>query len=407
MKSKILKSIPLLLFVVIGYFSCSEGFNGQFPVNKTTPSQVRVLADGIANFPGGATITYQLPDETDLLYVKAIYQLPNGSVQEEKSSVFSNSITLRGFGKSATAQVQLITVDRSRNESLPLIVEIHPEESPIYEVFRSLEPHESWGGFTLGWNNPLKENIIVSVIRRNDENVYENIETFYSEAEISNQSVRGLDSVRADFGIFIRDVYDNYTDTLKLSMKPWYEVMLDRSKFIAVPRSTKFTISPYGTSDLSVLWDGIVTDNSTYGLYYYSAGTNLPYFAINLGVKAKLSRFRYWSRSDYYFRLHSAKEILMYGTNDPAVGNNPESNNSEWILLNPEVFVSVRPSGLDTSVPATGEDYEYALEGEEWEFPLEAPAVQWVRFQQLSTWTGTMAMTINEIRFWGDPNFQE
>jgi hypothetical protein len=103
----------------------------------------------------------------------------------------------------------------------------------------------------------------------------------------------------------------------------------------------------------------------------------------------------------------------MYGTNDPAVGNNPESDNSEWILLNPKIgddiinFVSVRPSGSDTSLPAAGEDYEYALEGEEWEFPLDTPPVQWVRFQQLSTWTGTMAMTVNEIRFWGDPNFKE
>ena len=400
---KMLIRISLLLFVVTGFAGCSEEFNGQFPVNKATPSQVTVLPDGVTNFAGGATITYQLPDETDLLYVKAVYQLPDGSMREEKASAFSNSVTLRGFGRSTVAYVKLITVDRSRNESQPVEVEIHTEDSPIYGIFESLDVNEGWGGFTLQWNNPLKENIVVSVMRLNDENVYENIETFYSAATSVYQPVRGLDPIPADFGIFVRDTYQNYTDTLKLNMKPWFEMMLDRNKFIPIPLSSKFTISVYGTSNLTVLWDGIVTNNGPNGIYYINAGAYNPYFAINLGVKAKLSRFRYWSRTDYYFRLHSAKEIQIYGTNDPLVGNNPESDNSEWILLNPEIFVSVRPSGLDPSVPATGEDYDYALDGEEWEFPWEVPAVQWLRFQQLSTWTGTMAMTCNEIRFWGEP----
>ena len=404
MKS-LFKKILLPLFVVIWCVGCSEEYNGQFPVSKKTPAQVTLLPDGVENFPGGATITYLLPDETDLLYVKAVCQLPDGSVQEERASVFANNITLRGFGRSTTAKVQLITVDRSRNESLPVEVDIHPEDSPIYEIFGSLDVDESWGGFTVRWNNPLKENIVVSVLHLNEENVYENIETFYSEAAEAYQSVRGLDSIRADFGIYVRDVYNNYTDTLKISLRPWYEMMLDKSKFIGIPLSNKFTISPYGTANMNVMWDDIVTAYAVANLYYINPGTDPPYFSVNLGVKAKLSRFRYWARSDYYFRLHHAKEILMYGTNDPAVGNNPESDNSQWILLNPEVFESIRPSGLDPSVPATGEDYDYAFAGEEWEFPMEAPAVQWIRFYQVSSWTGTFGLMCQEITFWGDTSF--
>jgi hypothetical protein len=385
---------------------CSEEFTGQFPIDKTPPSPVTVIPDGIVNFPGGAVITYQLPDETDLLYVKAVYTLPDGSRQEVKASSFSSSLTVKGFGRGTSTKVQLISVDRSRNESRPVEVEIHPEDSPIYDIFSSIEVTESWGGFLLRWDNPMKEDIVLSVFRKSEEGVFENIENFYSSAVTVSQSVRGQDAVMTEFGISVRDTYSNFTDTLIMSMKPWYEMMLDRSKFIAIPRSAKFTISQYGNSNMNILWDGVVTDVTSAGIYYFNTGTYQPYFAINLGTKAKLSRFRYWSRSDYYFRLHSAKEIQIYGTNDPVVGNNPESDDSEWMLLNPEVFVSVRPSGLNTSVPATDEDYAYALEGEEWEIPLEAPAVQYVRFKQLSSWTGTMALTCSEIRFWGDPSFQ-
>jgi hypothetical protein len=394
----------LMLFV-----ACSEDFTGQFPVDKTPPSPVTVAPDGVVNFPGGATITYQLPDETDLLYVKAVYRLPNGTVQEAKASAFSSSLTIKGFGKGVATKVQLVSVDRSRNESQSVEVDIHPEDSPIYAIYASIVASESWGGFVLHWDNPMKEDVVVSVLRKNDEGAFENIETFYSSAMTVLQSVRGLDSIRADFGICVRDAYSNFTDTLNVSIKPWFEVMLDRSKFIAIPRSAKFTISAYGTSNMNVMWNGIVTDNGTGGIYYMNVGNYQPYFAINLGEKAKLSRFRYWSRSDCYFRLHSAKEIQMFGTNDPAVANNPESEDSEWTLLNPEIYVSIRPSGLDPSVYVVvgDEDYEYALAGEEWEFPLDAPAVQYVRFKQLSSWTGTSALTCNEIRFWGDPSFQE
>ena len=93
----------------------------------------------------------------------------------------------------------------------------------------------------------------------------------------------------------------------------------------------------------------------------------------------------------------------MYGTNDPLVGDDPESDHSQWILLNPEPFLSIRPSGADESVPATGEDFDYAYAGQEWEFPLDVPAVRWVRFVQLESWSGSTGLSCMEIRFWGNP----
>jgi len=399
MKS-LLKRITLFLSVAMLCAGCSEEFNGQFPVKTTPPAQVTLLPDGVANFPGGATITFQLPDETDLLYVKAVYQLPNGSIREEKVSSFSNSLTVRGFGRSKVARIQLISVDRSRNESQPVEVEIHPEDSPIYGIFESLDVNESWGGISLRWDNPLKENIVVSVLRRNDQNDCENIENFYSNAAKIRQAVRGLDPIMTEFEFYVRDMYGNQTDTLKAALQPWVEIMLDKKKFVAIPLASNLAISPYGSGNMSFMWDGRVA-LTTSNLFYINPGTVQPFFAINLGEKAKLSRFTYVGRTDYFFRLHHAKEIQMYGTNDPLVGNNPNSSNSDWILLNPEIFVSVRPSGENVSIPATGEDYDYAFAGEEFEFTLDVSAVQWVRFFQVSSWTGTNGLWCQEITFWG------
>jgi hypothetical protein len=248
----------------------------------------------------------------------------------------------------------------------------------------------------------------VSVFKKNEAGGFESVENFYSSAATVKQSVRGQEAVSTEFGISVRDYYNNFTDTLTVSLTPWHEVQLDKNNFIAIPNSRKFTVSQWGNGNQNCLWDGIVNVVTAASLFFYDPNTgNIPpYFAVNLGTKVKLSRFRYWSRHDYYFRLYSAKEIWIYGTNDPAVGENPESDHSEWIPLHSEVFVSVRPSGTDVSVPAAGEDYEYGLAGEEWEFPLDAPAVQYVRFLQLSNWTGSTGLHIAELRFWGDPNVQ-
>jgi hypothetical protein len=116
--------------------------------------------------------------------------------------------------------------------------------------------------------------------------------------------------------------------------------------------------------------------------------------------------FRIWFRHDFFFRLSHPKVIQIYGTNDPAIGNDPESPNSAWIKLNPEPFVSIRPSGVTVSadeipVDNGSVDYDYALAGEEYIFPSDAPVVQWFRFESLEAWTSNVNLQLMEIRFWG------
>ncbi|GHV67327.1 hypothetical protein FACS1894199_12590 [Bacteroidia bacterium] len=406
MKSKIKQSIFAVLSCGLLFSACAEDERGQFPTDSTAPQQVSNPA--VVNFPGGATITYQLPDESDLLYVKCIYQLSNGSTQEVRSSVFSNSLTVRGYGKSTSTTVKLVSVDRSRNESQPVEVEIHPEDSPIYALFESLDVNEDWGGFTIRWDNPLKEYIVLSVSLQNKQGVYENIETFYSSAQNALQAVRGLESVATNIAISVRDYDDNSTDTLKMTLTPWYETQLDKSKFVGMPTSAKFTLSVYSASSINCLWDGNLLNLSTaYMTWYYNIGTYQPYVDVYLGVKAKLSRLRFWGREDYYFRLHHPKYVRVFGTDDPAVGTNPESLDSEWTELSqPPYYESIRPSGADISVVAVAgsEDYEYAWAGEEILIPLDAPEVRYVRFKSLETWSGTLGFQLMELSFWGNPN---
>ena len=39
--------------------------------------------------------------------------------------------------------------------------------------------------------------------------------------------------------------------------------------------------------------------------------------------------------------------------------------------------------------------------GEEFEFPIEAPAVRYVRFKLISSWSGSDGVNLQEVQFWG------
>jgi len=389
-----------MALVIISLTDCKEESIGQFPVDNTAPRPVSdVVVDNIA---GGAQIFYQLPEEEDLLYVQAVYALPNGTTGRTKTSVFSNSMLIKGFAKSEKAVVQMVSVDRSRNESTPVRVDIEPLDSPIYEILDSLEVQESFGGFKLTWPNPLKEDIVLGVLKKSDTtNELDYVENVYSSQAFVETAIRGLDSVRATFCFFIRDIYENSTDTLEMSLKPYFEEEIPKTGFSGLRLSSWFKLHSYG-GGVDKMWDGITNVNNN--VYYIQTGNEImPYFTIDLGVKAKLSRFRLWQRRDFLFALHNPRMFEWYGTNDLAVANDAETlgweDHPAWIRLS--ACESKRPSGGKEGDPVTAEDVAYAEAGEEFEFPLDAPAVRYLRFKLISTWSGSSGLHIGELTFWG------
>jgi len=390
-----------MALVIIFLTDCKEEPIGQFPVDNTAPRPVSGVV--VNNIAGGAQISYQLPEEEDLLYVQAVYALPNGTTGRTKTSVFSNSMLIKGFAKSEKAVVQLVSVDRSRNESTPVRVDIEPLDSPIYEILDSLEVQESFGGFKLTWPNPLKEDIVLGVLKKNETtNELDYVENVYSSQAFVETAIRGLDSVQATFCFFIRDIYENSTDTLEMSLKPYFEEEIPKSGFAGLSLSSRFTLHSYGGKDISKLWNNVT--NVDDDVYYIQTGNEImPYFTIDMGVKAKLSRFRLWQRVNYLFALHNPKMFEWYGTNDPAAANDAETLGWEdfpaWIKLSS--FESKRPSGGQEGDPVTAEDEAYAKAGEEFEFPLDAPAMRYLRFKLISTWSGSSGLHIGELTFWG------
>jgi hypothetical protein len=389
--------IAILSFFLTVCWGCKEEYIGQYPVDHTPPAPVSKVI--VENLNGKTIITYALPEEDDLLFVKAVYTSSTGKRVETPSSAYTNSVVLKGFGKSEKVQVQLISVDKSYNESTPVTVEIEPDDSPIYEIINTLVLIESFGGIKLSWKNPLGEEIVFGALMRDDEGNFKHIETIYSTESEAIRAIRGLDAKPIDFAFYIRDMYYNYTDTVYAQLTPLFETELDKSNFMALRISPLFTFHGYGGTRMSAMWDNIynVDDNLC---YLVGPIDEKIYFGFDMGIEAKVSRFRLWTRLNWMYQLHHIRYFEIWGTNDPAATTDPDSWDGWYKIMDCE---SLRPSGLAGGVPPTAEERELLLEGEEFEVSESAPTFRYMKIKVNETWTRSPSMFINEITIWGTP----
>src|SRR5690606_29745287 len=117
--------IVLLSCVVI---ACQE--REYLPISGSVGKPDKVTDVGVRSVPGGAVINYKVPNDNNILGVKAVYQR-NGKKVETLVSFYDNILNIEGFVDNASHLVQLITVNRALEESEPVEVSFTPLEAPI------------------------------------------------------------------------------------------------------------------------------------------------------------------------------------------------------------------------------------------------------------------------------------
>lgn len=371
---------------------CEEEIIRQIPVDHIAPQQVTNVQ--VENLPGKVKIKYTLPDETDLLYVKAVYENSQGQIKEVKASSFKNNLEIVGFGLSKKQMISLISVDRSQNESESVAVEIEPLDSPIYNVLNTLSVSDSWGGVKFTWENPEREELVVEVLNRDEEGVYKHLDAFYSSFSSESRAIRGLDTIPYQLAYFIRDSYGNYTDTLKTTQIPLFEMELPGKLFKICALPTGYELSVWGSG-----FESLFNYDYTGPSYYIAPGSKPePYFTFDMQKTYLLSRFKVWPRcGGFEFGLHNPKDYEIWGSNDPDADRNPDSWDGWEKLVECHEYV---PSGNPPS-SATNEDKEYFRRGQEYEF-TSTKGYRFLRFKVIGlSWGGSTGLQLMELRFWG------
>lgn len=374
--------LPFLLLLS----GCEELEKG--PLTRDTVAPMAISDPVIENRPGGAVITYTLPDETDLLYVKAEYTLTNGRKVETRSSVYSNYLKIEGFGDTNEHEVKLYTIDRSENRSTPLFVNIKPEIPGVFSVKESIRIVSDFGGVRYNWSNPDSCALAFIILAEDSLGALSPIETVYSGVIDGTYNLRGFKPEEKLFGVVLRDHWDNYSDTLKTTLVPMFEEKLDNRNFQTIILEGDANLNNFD-GRYEYLFDG---DVNTFG--HTQAGTGWPqYFTIDLGVTARLSRFIMVQRQDnMLFRWGNPRLSEIWGRSTKPANGSWDG----WTKLRD--CVSIRPTLVGGS---PSEDEKKYREGDEYSFKLEDPEVRYIRIQVNETWDKTGFFHIGELIFFG------
>src|SRR5690606_10160762 len=127
---------------------------------------------------------------------------------------YNNNITLEGFAEAKDYQVLLYAVSKGGKKSVPVAVTITPLEPPVMSVLQSLSMGITFGGVFVNFENENEADIKINVIATDSQGAFQPAETFYTKSKNGTFSVRGFEPVKRTFGAFIRDRWDNYSDTV-------------------------------------------------------------------------------------------------------------------------------------------------------------------------------------------------
>lgn len=394
-----------LFLTVLFLFSCKDVEQGPIDHDGIAPGQVTDIH--IKPLPGGAEISYQLPDDTDLLYVEAVYRLPNGEENKVNASYNFRSIKVEGFPKIQEYEATLTCVDRSGNRSQPQLVKFTPETPPMLTAFESLEVVPDFGGLNIKWKNPSGANLAVMIYRKDSVGDDVNIDAIYSTSTSGNYSVRGLDTIYSEFSVKIRDKWNNFSEPLRKEFSPIYEVKINKNDFRAL---TKDFDGPEDHlkddhGNIPKLWDNTFQNN----VFGASIAPWYTSFSITLDTKkfVRMSRFVIWQYGwpgslDYghYYYGGNGRHYQLWGTTK----ENPSADMADWFLIVdcPIIKPSGRPNGYGRDY-MSDEDYDLAKNrGHEFLVPLSTPPIRLLRLMSLEGFEGTLACP-SEIDVYGDP----
>jgi hypothetical protein len=226
-------------------------------------------------------------------------------------------------------------------------------------------------------------------------------------------SRRGLQPKEYTFGVYIKDRWNNKSDTLVKSLTPIEEVEIPKDRF-SNPKFPGDCWEPVGNMNnyrFEQLWDNrMVTD----GDGFFASTTTYPipqHFSINLGRKVIISRFQVFPRNSEVYFGDAPRTWELWGSDNPPA----DGSWNNWYLLG--TYHQAKPSGYGDGAevgPVTAEDTEYfKWSGGDYELqitdetPNAAMILSHIRFKTLSTFatygteTKTTSVIIGELTFFG------
>jgi hypothetical protein len=341
-------------------------------------------------------VNYKIPPINDIIEIKAVYTLTTGQKRESSTSFYTSFMTIDGYNDTDEHEAEIYTINRAREMSDPVRFKFRPGESSLSKTTKSMRILSDFGGVNFSWINPDKAMLIFEFYTENEYGEMITMDIASSTVDSTDISFRGYDTIPCRFAVNVRDNFGNSSGMIYPeggTVTPIYEMKLDK----------KIQRAMIIAGDVSWdNWEGklayTIDDDAT--TMNHSNNNTVPgaSFTIDLGKKAKVSRFLLFHRqsSDFYLYRDGNFQIFEVYSSDEE-GDSPNGDWSAWTLR--KVCTVTIPSG--SSTPTT-DDIAQGKQGFNFSLPLDMPPVRYLRFKVLKIWnSGYTFSYVGEITTYG------
>lgn len=376
---------------------------------SVVPAQVTIT--DVVNRSGQAIIYYDLPNDKNLKYVKAVFTPREGDEMSVNASYFTDSLIVNGFKEAGEYEVYLYSVSFGENYSEPVKVKVNPETPPYQLVARTLKCVQSFGGVNVSYENPTKADLAVSVEKLESDGTWSEVYTNYSSVDKVTFSARGQESVRSTFRVAVTNHWGDISYSPEYDITPLYETMCDKSLFKGmILGGDIWEIHSWGGASnynsMECAFDGSYKRSAP--IFQTKVGSLPMSWSIDLGKEYVLSRYKFYACQGFkaahprIFEIYGAKALNP----DPSVELVDAFGRVDPYFTLLGRFESFRPSGITVPAsmePMTAEDILLINNGEEFEFPIGLESVRYIRIRVMSTWDMIYSLEVPEIDLFGAP----
>lgn len=398
MKKQLNKAVLFLLFIFAAILSCSDHED----LDTSPPGVLSNVSVTPTN--GGGIISYTLPSDDDILYVKAVYTNSQGEEVFRVSSKHNTSVEITGLSQLTPVNVKLFVVDLNENVSETVSIDFTPLKSFIFFVQESIQISPDLGGVKITWENIASKTVFVYVhILEGADEVIRILSSNNAEESIF---IRGLAPSEISISTKVEDFDGNITELEeKGRYTPLFEEKIDKSTWTLVSGQS-INGNAYEGKTVN-FWDDVVdtvetdADNSYFIATRDNNGGSLNFpldIVIDLNKNVKIQRFIVWQRAywyqgggvTYHYQEENIKSFNLYASSDAQT----------WNLLGE--FDIGDPRNAAGEIPATA--FQEAIDGHEFSLENTSEAFRYLKFQITSNYGSTQITVGSEITLFGLDN---
>lgn len=391
--------VSSLLLVISLIASCESDDNG----DTTPPGELSVISTEATY--GGAIISYTLPEDNDILYVRADYTNGKGEAVFRTVSKHVNQIEVSGFVLEEDVTVSLTVVDENQNSSKAVALEIRPLRSFIFLVQESIQIEPDLGGVQVSWENATEKTVFIYLHIQDGED--EQIRILSSANKNEKIFVRGLEAKPLLFLTKTEDFDGNISELQeKGTYTPLFEEKINKDTWKLV---SNLSIDGNAYEGATVnFWDDVVdtfgtnSDNSYFIINRNDNGGILRWpldIVIDLNKKAKINRFKVWQRA-YWYNGPDGKSYYYQEENLKSFDLYVSMNKTDWVLL----------GNFEIEGPAGGTDeisqalLDEAAAGHNFNLDEISPEFRYLKFSITSNFGSDSFCHGSEITLFGRDN---